>query len=409
MRSSLAPLVRPALAFLLGAVVSGCLAGAQEAREGIAVSSDPELAELASELLPDLARRSGLELRRPVLLKKRSREELVRYLEFKLDEELSEERARVTVEAYALLGLLPDTLDLRRLLLDLYTEQVAGFYEPDSTALFVLDDQPEALLQGLLVHELVHAVQDQSADLEALTDPDVGNDRSMAAHAAIEGHATLVMLEYLTEQAGGEPVDLGAIPDFASRLRPALEGMRSQFPALAGAPRVVQEWLLFPYVQGASFVQNLWRQGERNAPFGARLPESTEQVLSYDRFDPPVEVSLDVSGGRVLHSDVLGRLELGVLLDVHLGEGRSQLADGWGGDRYALIGAAAGGRGLVWYSVWDSAQARDLFVRAFTPALTGLGPGAVLEVVEVDGRPAASLRLGSLDGITVSVRASDLP
>ena len=80
--------------------------------------------------------------------------------------------------SYALLGLVPDTLDLRAVLLSLYTEQVAGFYEPDSTALFVMDDQPASALQGLLIHELVHAVQDQTVDLHALTDPDLGNDRA---------------------------------------------------------------------------------------------------------------------------------------------------------------------------------------------------------------------------------------
>ncbi len=64
-------------------------------------------------------------------------------------------------------------------------------------------DQPEALLEGLLVHELVHAVQDQWIDLGALADPKLGSDRATAAQAAIEGHATLVMLEYMAEQAQG--------------------------------------------------------------------------------------------------------------------------------------------------------------------------------------------------------------
>ena len=54
------------------------------------VSSDPELQALATELLPDLARRSGMELRDPVRVEKRTRAELVRYLEHKLDEELPE-------------------------------------------------------------------------------------------------------------------------------------------------------------------------------------------------------------------------------------------------------------------------------------------------------------------------------
>jgi hypothetical protein len=348
-------------------------------------SSDPDLAELAGALLDDLADRSGLQLREPVRLETRTRDELVSYLEFKLDEELPEDEARFTVETYALLGLVPDTLDLRAVLLSLYTEQVAGFYDPDSTALFVLDDQPAVALQGLLVHELVHAVQDQSVDLDALTDPALGNDRQTAAQAAIEGHATLVMLEYLTEQMRGAPVDLGEIPDFASTLRPALEGMSAQFPALSGAPAVIQESLLFPYLEGAGYVQDLWRNGERMAPFGDRLPLSTEQVLTHDRNDGPVPLELEVEGGRVLHEDGLGRLEVGVLLDTHLGGGRANVAEGWGGDRYVLV-EGDGASGLAWISVWDDEDSRDGFVAALAGRLSGFGGDATLEAIAGRGR-----------------------
>lgn len=391
---------------LVMSALAACGGDAQQS-SSLVISSDPGLGELAAALLPDLARRSGLVLKEPIRLEKRSRAQLVRYLSQKLDEELPEEEARRTVASYALLGLVPDTLDLRVLLLDLYTEQVAGFYEPDSTALFILDDQPAAALQPLLVHELVHAVQDQSADLEALTDPDLGNDRGTAALAAIEGHATLVMLEYLTEQMRGSPVDLGRVGDFAGTLRPALSGMRSQFPALASAPALLQETLLFPYMEGGAFVQDLWRQGDRVAPFGAYLPLSTEQILTRDRADAPLRVSLTVEGGRPVHQDDLGRLELGVFLDSHLGEGRRELSAGWGGDRYALVEVPGGGQGLVLVVAWDDAPARDAFVAAVGKNLGRLPAAATLEATEVDGRAAAILRVGLPD--TVRVRARLAP
>jgi hypothetical protein len=390
-------------------VFGACGGTAQQLESELVVSSDATLRKLASELLPDLAARSGLELREPVRLEMRSREELVRYLESKLDEELPEEEARATVEAYALFGLVPDTLDLREVLLALYTEQVAGFYEPDSTALFVMDDQPEALLEGLLVHELVHAVQDQWVDLGALTDPKLGSDRATAAQAAIEGHATLVMLEYMAEQAQGTPVDLGALPNFANLLRSQLEGARDQFPALAAAPPVIQESLLFPYLEGAGYVHGLWAQGDRVAPFGEYLPKSTEQILGGTADDVPIELAMSVSGADILHEDVLGRLELGVMLDQHLGPGSARFADGWGGDRYVLVEVGTGERGLIWYSVWDDEAARDRFVERFRDALGSLGGGASLEVMEVGGRAATVLRVGATDGVSVEVTLPGRP
>lgn len=404
-RSPLATL----LAILLVASASWP-AAAQTPPETLVESSDPALRAMAAALLPDLARRSGLELREPVRLERRSRAELVRYLERKLDEQLGPDEARRTVASYHLLGLVPDSLDLRGVLLSLYTEQVAGFYEPDSTALFIMDDQPPEQLQGLLVHELVHAVQDQSADLDAITDPELGNDRATAAQAAVEGHATLVMLEYLTEQMQGTPVDLAEIPDFGESLRPALEGMRQQFPALAGAPRVIQESLLFPYLEGAGFVQRLWTREERVAPFGSWLPTSTEQVLTGDLDDEPVPLELVVEGGRVVHEDQLGRLELGIFLETHAGDGAAEAARGWGGDRYALVEDARGEAGLILGIAWDSLEARDGFVARLRPHLGALPAEATLEALDGPAGPVALLRVGApAASASVSVRRGVAP
>jgi hypothetical protein len=265
-----------------------------------------------------------------------------------------------------------------------------------------MEDQPEAALQGLLVHELVHAIQDQNADLEALTDGDLGNDRTTAAQAAIEGHATLVMLEHMTEQMAGVPIDLADVPDFAVQMRPLLEGMRTQFPALAGAPRIIQEALLFPYLEGTSFVQALWTRsggtGDRVAPFGDHLPMSTEQVLARSTADDPVELELDVAGPSPVREDGLGRLEIGIFLDEHGADPAA--ADGWEGDRYALVELPGGARGLAWYTVWEDGAARSRFASAMQTVLPRLGAAASLDSLEVAGRPATLLQIGEVEGVT---------
>jgi hypothetical protein len=392
-----------AVAILAGAACSG---KAQESTS-LVRSSDPHLAALVSKLLPDLARRAGLELHRPVRIEKRSRAELERYLRHKLDQDLPEALAREKVQSYALLGLVPDTLNLRAVLLALYTEQVAGFYDPDSTALFVMNDQPESQLNSVLVHELVHAVQDQTVDLNALTDPRRGNDRVTAAEAAIEGEATLVMIEYMTEQMTGGPVDLSKLPDLAADLRPNSDAMKKQFPALADAPRVIQESLLFPYVAGTGFVLDLWRKnkGRRVAPFGPYLPQSTEQVITHDLSDKPVDVKLRITGARVVHEDDLGRLEAGVFMETHVGQLPAGFWKPWGGDRYALVETPDGAHGLVWATVWDDPAGRDSFIHEVSPALSQLSQSATLTPVSAGDRPAAVLRVrvpGSV-GLTVSI------
>jgi len=392
---------RRSLVLALSAVViAACTSRAQEAGS-LVRSTDPELRRLASGLIGDLAERSGLELKAPVVLEKRSRSQLVHYLEAKLDEELPVHEAEAMARAYALFGLVPPDTDLRGLLLDLYTEQVAGFYDPDSTALFVMDDQPPDLVEGLLIHELVHAVQDQSADLKAITDDSLGNDRRLAAQSAIEGHATLVMLDYLAERMSGQRLDLTSLPDFAGpALQQAVSGM-AQYPSLAGAPAVIQQELLFPYLGGTGYVLDLCRTSGRVAPFGDRLPLSTEQVMTHVLTDAPLRIDLAVQGGTVMWEENLGRMEVGILLETHLGRGTADLAEGWGGDRYALVDAG-GTQGLAWLSVWDDAASRDRFVSRLSGHLLSLPQPATLEAREVDGRPGALLLVGLSGTVRVS-------
>ena len=211
-------------ALVLPLLLAGLACGSSP-DSALVMSSDPGLAKIAVRILPHLASHSGMELRDPVRVERRSRVDLERYLEFKIDEEFPEGRAELVSEAYALLGLVPVDLDLRRTLKALYLEQVAGFYEPDSTTLFVLDDQPEDEIESLMVHELVHAIQDQNTDLDAITSLELDNDRRVAALAAIEGHATLVMFEFLLQGQGA--LDLTQPPNFAVSLGPALGAARA--------------------------------------------------------------------------------------------------------------------------------------------------------------------------------------
>ena len=399
-RYMVAPLV---LSVLL--VSLGCGGSVDDA---LVTSSDPRLARIALRILPDLASRSGMELRAPVRVERRSRVDLERYLEFKIDEEFPEDRAALLSEAYGLLGLVPRDMDLRGTLKGLYLEQVAGFYDPDSTTLFVLDDQPDEAIESLLVHELVHAIQDQSTDLDAITAPGLSGDRRAAAQAAIEGHATLVMFDFLMQDEGRGASDLMDVPDFSERLGPALEAAQSQSPALTQAPLVLQEAVLFPYRGGVGFVEALWKErGGRPPPFGPDLPTSTEQVLHPERFAGGqrdmalnVEVSVEAGWSR-LYEDTLGELELGILLET-VGASRA-VARGWGGDRYVLLGDDDGHRSLAWFGVWDTMQQRDRFVRELEPRLSALPTPASLTALEIGGLPATSLLVGDVPDVTASL------
>ncbi len=385
---------------LLPVIVVPSVACSQEPpTSGLVVSSDAALQEAADGLLQDISERSGFGFTRPVRVEWRSEDELVRYLTFKLDEEFEEGEVERIRDTYALLGLVPETLDLEALFLALYTEQVAGFYDPDSVALYVRSGQDEETVESVLVHELVHAAQDQSVDLDALTGRTRGNDRRIAAQAAAEGHATLVMLEYVLEKQQGAEVDLAAIPDFIDLMGPSLAAAASSSPVLSAAPGIVRESLVFPYVQGTEYVRTLWQQRPgRPPPFGELLPHSTEQVLEPERAfgpEPDAPVDIDISGGgaTVTYTNSLGLAEIGILFEEVALDARP--IHGWEGDRFALVEDDDGSLGLVWWSVWEDEAARDAFVsrgQAVAAALTD----ASLEPDMLDGRYAAVLTVGAV-------------
>lgn len=392
------------LALALVGLSAGCDAQGREAL------TDERLEAMIDSLLPAIAEASGLEVRRPVSYALQSRAEARSFIERQLDEGLPAGELTGMERAYKAFGLLPDTLDLRGLLLELLTEQVVGYYDPPTDRLYVVEGASPQLAGPVVAHELVHALQDQHTALDSLIAPERGNDRQAAAQAAAEGQAMLVMVALQVAETSGQDLDPGALPDLGEMMKPGLEAENAQFPVFKRAPRLIRETLIFPYLGGASFVQALFRHRagpEPPVPFGPLLPQSTEQVMDPERAffaerDHPTELETGPpSGGwSGTYSNTLGQLELSILLGERLGPEAESAASGWDGDRYVLLEGPAGQEALVWYGVWDDPAAADRFVDHYERwrarreggadaaggETGGFGPGAI-ERLEVEGRP----------------------
>jgi hypothetical protein len=360
------------------------------------------LRALVDSLLPALEEASGLSALSEVRVERRSSEQVRAFVERQLDDEMPAARMEGVHATYALLGLIPDTLDLRALLLDLYTEQIIGYYDPETETLYAVEQVERAALRPVIAHELVHALQDQHASLDSLISPDRGNDRQIAAQAALEGHATLVMFGLLAAEATGQPVDPAMMPNPAEQLRAGLEQESSEFPVFRRAPRAIREMLMFPYASGAAFVQALWRAvpagSERPVPLGEHLPQSTEQVLHpTDAFlgvrDDPTELRFAPdTGWTVLYENTLGAFETRLFLEEHLGSGD---AAGWDGDRFRLLQDPAGQRALIWASIWDDAGSATAFAAAAQRVLDGgsLDADGAVSTATLEARPIVRIVL----------------
>jgi hypothetical protein len=365
-------------------------AGSCRGQKPDAGPDDAVLRQLVDSLRRPVEQAARLSFRTPPRSALRTRDEVRRYLLAKLDEELPPARMRGLESAYRLFGLLPDTLALRGLLLDLYSEQVAGYYDPDSATLFGVAGADRDQLRLVLAHEMVHALQGQYLPLDSILNATANNDRLTAAQSVLEGQATLASIEVL---APGQRVT--ELPSFWEMYREQVREKQTQMPVFARAPLVVREALIFPYLDGAQFMY-WWRtSGPKDTlPFGPRMPVSTEQILHPDRYargDRPVTLAFAADSG-VEYEDVLGENEIRVLLAALAGSDEVQtvVPIGWGGDRFRVY-RSPDGPALVWYVVWDDARASDRFLRTARAALQKTGrPGyrAAVDSLSTGGHPA---------------------
>lgn len=264
------------------------------------------------------------------------------------DEEL-EARVRSSIEEeadefpadealYKLLGLLDPEANLETLLLDLYGEQVAGFYDGETGEIVVPARESgfSILQQGTMIHELVHALTDQhfGFDEEFRTMIDEERlDGAGAYQALIEGDATLAEVMWVQSLSQAE---LGAF---------LAESLEIDTSAFDGVPQFISDSLIFPYDSGLVFVQDLYGGGgwqAVNEAYGLlpTLPGSTEQVITPDDYqrDLPVLVempTITLQGYQLERTSVWGEEAFYTMLDQVLSESASaEAADGWGGDSY---------------------------------------------------------------------------
>jgi len=373
----------------LAAVLGAC-------RGQSAAQTDERAQEVAQEVIPHIEGAVGLTFKAPPQLAVRSRDEVREYLNAKIESELPPEEVERLTIAYRLFELIPDTLDLAALLLELYAEQVAGYYDPDSSVLYVVEGSDPAIARMTIAHELVHALQDQYMSVDSILSVQRQNDRQIAAQCVLEGQAMLGSIVAMVPTQDLE--QLGTFWNDAQRRR-QIQEQSQRMPVFASAPLILRESLIFPYLAGADFMQWFDRVYPDTVPFGPRLPTSTEQILHPGRYaagDSPVSLAVAGADGAV-YTDGLGEFEIRILLTELTGSETQAAAGamGWGGDRYAVF-RDDGGYALVWWSVWDSETAADRFVQIMERHWPARATGGryMLERVQVDGRPGVRFMRG---------------
>lgn len=382
-------LTRLAACFAVLIVTLACRERAQ------VVQSEADLKDMVHHLMPAVAEAARMRFKKEPAVLRRTRDQVHDYVIHKIDQDLPPAELNGSQAALRLFGLIPPTLDLRSTLTSLLTEQIAGFYDPDSSALFVVADVEPQQLRIVMAHELVHALQDQYAKLDSMITQRHQNDRRSAAQAVLEGQATLVQMFVMMPEQNPDTLPLGLFWKSRQLLSSQQGPQMQQF---SHAPLWIRETMLFPYLGGADFI--VWY---RRKYFGRSvldsMPHSTEQVLHPERYaahDEPTTMTF-ASGepDSVRFEDGLGEFETRLLLQQFLGSESeaTNMATGWDGDRYQVLGANSDA--LVWYSVWDDVAAANRFTaglqRAWAKRRSDATRRSELKQLTVDGRPVVRL------------------
>jgi hypothetical protein len=355
-----------------------------------------ELFHSVDEILEFDSKQTGLPIKKEVKRKLTSRDEVVSYLTKHLNDE-DTKRLRRSELVLKKFGLLPRDFNLETFLVALMREEVAGYYDPKTKTVNLLDWVPMEEQEPVMAHELTHALQDQSVGLqkwmkrgdkdlgEIKKDPtpdDIENDEmDDAREAVVEGQAQAMMFQYAIAPTGHSIVDSPQL----------LESMEEE--TLTGtpgtkvfneAPTFMKESMTFPYSYGMEFVVKVMLKAGKQEAFAGVLkdpPHTTRQImqpetyLSGEKIAPmPVpDFRHDFKEYQKFDIGAMGEFDVAVLIEQYVGKPASKrLYPEWRGGYYYAARPKADATAplaLLYVSRWSNADKAAEFAAIYADSL----------------------------------------
>lgn len=275
---------------------------------------------------------------------------------------------RAYADTYGRLGFFDVHLDLRPILTQSRVDATAAYYSPVTTSITFVG-APE---DSTVVHEYVHALQDQHFDLTRYDDGARSSDAYLARRAVTEGDATFAEARFqFEEQTGGAGIDRIDYADYFA----GWSAWSERYLDDSGYPLIFRAYASFVYPYGLFFsaanlfgVSPLVRRppppphqwSRQDALFTDRAPATTAEILG--QTDPVVAVGIDaIPAALAADLERLGTDTLGTwytyLLFRPVASGLL-LAGAWDGDRVLFARHTATGTiGVLWASAWDNESA----------------------------------------------------
>jgi hypothetical protein len=362
-----------------------------------------ELFKSVDEILLFASKDTRLPVKHSVKKAVVTREQVEKYVgdKFKDDaDRIRFERSELVLKKF---GLLPRKFQLHDFLIKLLGEQIAGYYDEKTKTVNLLDwVEPEAQ-KPVMAHELTHALQDQSFDLQKLMkkDEDIEkrgpeefnalikiDEESTARTAIMEGQAMIVLLDYVLAPTGRSVQDSPKFVEFMMDEMQKNEGK----DMLETAPLLLREELLFPYGAGTKFIEQLLIAGGKDMAFTKvmqRPPQTSREILQPDEYlagrtVPPLllpDMGFLKNDFEAFDAGAVGQFDVSILLKQYAEAAvADRLSPEWRGGSYYAVGRkgakpadpnSSAHIGLIYVSKWSSDKAAGEFARIYASALPG--------------------------------------
>ena len=271
----------------------------------------------------------------------------------------------------------------------------AAFYRHEVGDVVVIDHEASGardplVTEALVLHELIHALQDRDHDLDAFARQyQTDSDGNLRGSSVIEGEAQFYEQRFYAALGG---VDVGAV-DWAAQL--ATERDAAEERVFAQPDRYSASLLGVPYAHGTEFVARVWGQA---GPSGVRAlleapPRDMREILarlwgdgSLARAQPALETAPVDPADAVLQTwSTLGAWGVYLFFRPRLAtrEAARELALAWRSDRLEAFSFGAGQVAGRWWIQLADEQAASRLAAAVgaQPGLRARALGAQLRLI----------------------------
>jgi len=355
-----------------------------------------ELFRSVDEILKFASDDTGLPIDHEVKRRLADRKEVESYLEKGMKDDKDAKRLERSSVVLKKFGLLPRDFDLGPFLVAMLKEQVAGYYDPKKKTVNILNWIDPEQQKPVLAHELTHALQDQSFNMEKWmkeaetegdkkldpTPADIDTDEeSEAREAVVEGQAMVVMMDYALAPSGKTLLEM---PQIGEGLKQGMLDGPADSPTFRDAPIFLKEELTFPYRYGMDFTLELEKAGGKDMAFAGAFkdpPKTTREImepetyLQHEKLDPVkrIDFKKDLAGYDAFDIGAMGEFDVDVLVEQYAGRKEAEsIYPAWRGGYYFAgreKGSKSGPLGVLYVSRWSTPAKAAEFAAVYAKSL----------------------------------------